>query len=520
MKKKNLLFLAAALIMLPLTVYGGGGQQSASGKPEISYTILDRGSVVADEGTYAQNRWVTWINENSPVNVKPVPVLRSESVQQINILFAAGTAPDLVIEYGKSFMDNLYAQGVLQPVDQHIERYSTAYKAYLQKYPELLPYLIAEDGRQYAMSSRRAITDLYIYGWWIRQDWLQKFGMQAPTHINQMIDFCRRVRDENPSGNAEGDFGFVFRVLYFDAIADIFGKPYDNFLVENGHFTDWTSTQGYRDYLSFWAQLYREGLMDREFITDPSSTRQEQYRDVGRAGMYFGVRPSNGGTFFAKTLRQNVPTGVLVPMDPPATDYGRFAHQTQELPEYIVCMNKNAKNPQAIIQYVDWLVDTGWKTLTWGFEGVHYTMRDGVPFPDQTPSIRDQYRYLGDTAFIRRRHEIETPAYLYTESVNPADPLSVEYGTVMRDWFAARLNDRPRQFVPYAPSSDLIARYRTETEGQTTQVKQLEIGIVTGQIPVDQGIQMINTYKNSVGWAAVNAEKDAWYQKNKQLFNF
>jgi hypothetical protein len=34
---------------------------------------------------------------------------------------------------------------------------------------------------------------------------------------------------------------------------------------------------------------------------------------------------------------------------------------------------------------------------------------------------------------------------------------------------------------------------------------------------VDEGIRQINEYKKSFGWDGVNAEKDAWYQKNKHL---
>jgi hypothetical protein len=39
-----------------------------------------------------------------------------------------------------------------------------------------------------------------------------------------------------------------------------------------------------------------------------------------------------------------------------------------------------------------------------------------------------------------------------------------------------------------------------------------------GVISVDEGLQQLNDARNAAGWAAVNAERDAWYQKNKALF--
>ena len=411
-------------------------------------------------------------------------------------------------------MDNLYSQGVIQPLDQHIERFSTHYKDYLNKHPELLPHIIADDGQMYGMTTRRgAITDLYIFGWWIRQDWLDLFNMPTPTHIDQLLTFMRRVRDEDPDGNGIRDtWGMVFRVNYFNDMRSIFGAPYNDFIVENGRFSDWTSTPGYRDYLAFWTQLYSEGLIDPEFITDPQSTRQYQHRNTGKAGIYFGVRPSNGDGFFAKTLRQNVPTGRWVTMDPPATNYGRYAQQMQDLAHYMVCMNRSARNPQAIMQYADWLITDGWMTLTYGFEGVHYRLENGVPIAIPGQPIREQVSYIGDMAFLS---QLQTAPYWFSTDVNRDDPLSVFYGQVMADWFTRRLNDNPRRYIPYTPTSENIRRFITES---SSQVQALEIAIITGRLSVDEGLRQINAVKNAAGWNAANADKQAWYDQNRYLF--
>ncbi|MDQ0892232.1 ABC-type glycerol-3-phosphate transport system substrate-binding protein [Paenibacillus sp. V4I9] len=62
----------------------------------VTVSMYDRGGVPASEGSYEENRWTKWINQNGPVNVKYIPVLRGESTKKLNVLFASGSAPDIV----------------------------------------------------------------------------------------------------------------------------------------------------------------------------------------------------------------------------------------------------------------------------------------------------------------------------------------------------------------------------------------------------------------------------------------
>jgi hypothetical protein len=39
-----------------------------------------------------------------------------------------------------------------------------------------------------------------------------------------------------------------------------------------------------------------------------------------------------------------------------------------------------------------------------------------------------------------------------------------------------------------------------------------------GRVSVDEGLRQINDAKRTLGWDAINAELDAWYQKNRHLF--
>ena len=210
-------------------------------KPEISISILERGNCPAEEGTMEDNRWTRYINENSPVTVKWVPVPRTESVAKINALFAGGEAPDLVWEFGKSFMDGLYTQDVIQPVDEYVEQYSTSYKQYLEAHPELKPYLIAEDGKMYGMTSARTPLGVANHGMWIRKDWLDALELPVPQTMEELNAAALAFTKEDPDGNGQNDtFGIGFNYNWITIMKSMYGQPSEGMMVEDGIVGDWS----------------------------------------------------------------------------------------------------------------------------------------------------------------------------------------------------------------------------------------------------------------------------------------
>jgi putative aldouronate transport system substrate-binding protein len=101
-----------------------------------------------------------------------------------------------------------------------INNYSVEYKQYQKDHPEFLPYLLGPDGRQYGVTSHRRMVPTPNQGMWIRQDWLDKFGLEPPETTDEVVNFMRRVRDEYPYGNGQKDtFGMGFMVTYINPLS-------------------------------------------------------------------------------------------------------------------------------------------------------------------------------------------------------------------------------------------------------------------------------------------------------------
>ena len=525
MKKLSVLILlvvAVTLVFVSCNRRSATGPDAYANAPnEVSVIVLDRGQIAASEGDYANNRWTRWANENSPVRVTFVPVPRTASSSTMTTMFASGTAPDLIAEYNRGFLDRFYDQGVIQPVDEYIERYSTAYKEYQIRNPDLVPFLIGLDGKQYGITSRRTPLQVVNQGIMVRKDWLDRWGMAIPITTDDALAFMRRARAEDPSGL--GTWGVGTDYSFRGVIDVMFGAAAVGFNVVNGHFVDWSSTPAYRDALQFRATVFQEGLIDPEFITDTNFVRQRQFMATGRIAMRIQGGPSQND--YADLIR-NVPTADFVSIEPLTTPYGKTGFISEVPFLHMVLMNKDARNPRAAIEFIDWMISDGYWNMSFGEEGRHYRMVNGVP------QVIDQAINAVETNYIDGNHEFAIVSDLAAR-VNAVgiqnwiitraaqDPTSQAYARVWGQFVANSQANPHRFFVPFAPSSPTIQEFATNTGAginSGSRIDAIETAIMMGRISVDEGLRQINEYKNSLGWERINAEKDAWFQANRQNF--
>jgi ABC-type glycerol-3-phosphate transport system permease component len=244
--------------------------------------------------------------------------------------------------------------------------------------------------------------------------------------------------------------------------------------------------------------------------------------------LFHAVVTGKGGIFVRgwittadyKDMKQNVPTSDPVVVHPFTTSFGRFDdHLPRSGVSAILCLNRDSKNAEAYIKYVDWAISLGRpNVITNGFEGIDYRMVNGEPVPiyieDEAARLQRQTEtiYRGEYSILSG---VILPLERMLDNLDPNDAIGSSWA---RAEYAARsrqLTASPRAFVPFPPASDVINTFQSTTE---TQISSIEANVFVGHISVDEGLRQINNIKNAAGVNAVNAEKDAWYQKNKALF--
>lgn len=496
------------------TVASSAGEASAPAaagpKQEISISVYDRGEVSAEEGSYESNRWTKWINENSPAIVNWVPVPRNEATTKLNTLIASGSAPDLIWEFDRNYIAQLVNQGAIQPIDEYIEKYSTSYKAYLEEHPELKPYLTF-DGKMYAVSSVRGQESVANHGIWIRQDWLDKLGLKMPTTQEEFLEVARKFKNEDPDGNGKADtLPIAFHGNSVPILRALFGTHENQWFLEDGQLEFGRISDRYLDSLTFQKQLFDEGLIDKEYITDKSFQRSKQFLTTGMAGMYFAswhIEPDY------KDLKKNVPDAQLVPMEPFATEYGKYGLYQETVPYILTAFNSRMKEEkiEAAIKFLDWMIDTGWRTLRYGEEGVHVRFVDGV-----IPQIIDADKQKKEANYVREfailsRHTVK-PEWFPVMAAE--DDLSQEYAQLRGQSLEVALKNKYRRDIAYSPSmpevSQLIATFAPIAQ-------QIEAKVITGgaSITPEQGMEDIRREWKRLGGENVEELVNEWYQQNK-----
>ena len=384
MKRLQFMVLStAALLVIGFIFTSAGGSDRGSGTTQpggrghISVTVYDRGNIPAAEGTIENNRWTRWINENGPVDVTFVAIPRVRPEERLNVLFASRTAPDLIFEFAAPIKDDLWRQGMLMPIDEMIERYSTNYKEFLVNQPAIRRAATMPDGRMYHFGRTNLLNSQRVL--LIREDWLENLGLNVPNTIEELFQVAKAFAEQDPDGNGIRDtYGMVLSSSAGPTIDQMFGATTWG-IVNNEWVRTWERTEA---SLNFRKRLFDENIVDRDFLSDTQGRTAIQDLVNGRVGIFPWLM-TNYLNFFNNeyaTFRRNVPEGRLIQIPFPETQFGRFNGVTQNPVQLTAFVNADARNPEAIMRYVDFISSAeAWMTLNNGIEGVHFNMVNGIP---------------------------------------------------------------------------------------------------------------------------------------------
>ncbi|MEK3910302.1 extracellular solute-binding protein [Paenibacillus sp. FSL H7-0331] len=478
---------------------------------KVSISMFDRGQVSSDEGTYENNRWVKFIKEQSGIDVSIVPVPRNQAQDKLNVLVASQQAPDLIWEYDRTYIGKLITQGAVQPIDEYIEKYSTSYKKYLQENPHLKPYLTF-DGKMYAVATERALDTVANHGIWIRKDWLDKLNLKAPTTMEELIEVAQAFKNKDPDGNGKSDTTpIVGSYSYtFEIFSAMNAAVNNQWYVEDGKMKYGATLDRFGDAIALEKQFYELGLVDKEFLTDKNSQRAQQLWATGKAGMYmgqWGMESSN------KDLLKNIPDAKPIALEPVATKNGKNGLY-QETPTFIyVAFNKEMKNPKAAVEYLDWIIEKGWKTLRYGQEGTHYKDVNGVPQTIDAEKNKKEVLYAGEYAVLRK--ETFKPSDLMVSAAQ--DPASQLIASLRANALEVAMKNKFRRDTPYQPNfneiNEIQASLRTFLE--ETRAKAATQG---ANFTAKWAIGEIRKEWQRLGGDKAEQLAQEWYDKNKANF--
>jgi putative aldouronate transport system substrate-binding protein len=381
---KRLWLIVAALLAVSLVCAGAAPRT-------LRIEIFDRGNVAA--GVITDGPPAKWIQQafGDPNNIKIewVPVPRAQEVAQLNVMMAAGNAPDLSFTYDAVLVGSYVSQGGLADLTTYVNQAATL-KAWTGM--DALAYG-TWGGKIYAIPGKRQV--LGISGSWIRKDWLDKLGLPIPKTTQEWLTAVRAFRDKDPGklganlvpigGGFPG--GPDINIMYS------FYKP-----ATQRDMAAWigpTSTRpardlaipGAKDGLRFCNMLQNEGLIQKDWALWPKNDTLNFNGALSNG--YVGAFENNAAYLhiynIIPTLKKNAPDAVYVPIDP-------FTNSQGQNPKYIYnpigifnIVPVFSKNADLVVKYLDWMAQVpNMVKIIYGNQGEHYDVNpDGIVVPRQ-----------------------------------------------------------------------------------------------------------------------------------------
>jgi putative aldouronate transport system substrate-binding protein len=196
---------------------------------------------------------------------------------------------------------------------------------------------------------------------WIRQDWLEKMKIPAPTRMADVLEIARRFTEEDPNGSGQNDtIGLAVTKDLWGAIAGLQGffngyHAYPGIWHEqNGQLVYGSVQPAMRAALLALQGMYAQGQIDREFGVKDINKISETIAK-GYCGMEFGVwwNPYQP----LQLSQQNNPDAFWSAFPIPTADGTRAKSQYGSAVGAFLVVREGYAYPEALIKMINFWSD-------------------------------------------------------------------------------------------------------------------------------------------------------------------
>ena len=388
MKQKRIIALVSATALVATALAGCGktseentqktavGEAEGTAKEDLPFskyaetvTVHLGGSMnpnakIPDGMSYEDNSYTRFLKDD--LNIKVVydwVASSSDYDEKMNLCIGSGTIPEMMNVNATQYRA-LLKYDMIQPLDQYFEDYaSDKLKGFVKSGGEELKKCITNDKGEMMAIPAPSMMVGEMNEMWIRQDWLDKLGLEAPRTWDEMVKVAEAFVTQDPDGNGEDDTIGILEPGNSNHINDIgdnqFGldplfcsfQSYPQYWLqdEDGTVKYGSIQPETRTALEKIQKLYTDKLIDPEMLV--RSNCQETLLS-GKVGIFFGPWWS-GYTFADATLAGEADWRAY--FTPLSEDGNYYTHMPDPTSKYVV-VSKSCKNPEAAFKMISYLV--------------------------------------------------------------------------------------------------------------------------------------------------------------------
>ena len=328
---------------------------------------LNPNAKIPDGMSYEDNSYTRFLKDDLNIEVVYDWVASSSDFdEKMNLCIGSGTIPELMNVNATQYRA-LLKYDMIQPLDQYFDDYaSDTLKGYVESGGEELKKCISNDKGEMMAIPAPNITAGGINEMWIRQDWLDNLGLEAPRTWDELVTVAEAFVTQDPDGNGEADTIGILGPSNSDHMNAIGGNQYgldplfsrfqsypQYWLQDEDGTVKYGSIQPEtRTALEKIQKLYTDKLIDPEMLVRNDSMEPLL---AGKVGIFFGPWWC-GYTVADATLAGEADWRAY--FTPLAEDGNYYTHMPDPTSTYVV-VSKSCKNPEAAIKIINYLIAYG-----------------------------------------------------------------------------------------------------------------------------------------------------------------
>jgi putative aldouronate transport system substrate-binding protein len=403
MVKSRRWFLVALLLGAVAFVAAASGQKDAA--PSVSaqdhsqyyeVTLYQETFNPKIEEYAAQNSFRKLLKDKFNFGYKTV-ANPGDPIEKLTLMLAAGDYPDLVRLYRTDIAQNYIKAGALLELGPLMDKYAPNMIKRNQQFFPMWKALSGVDDGKIWLYTYSAPDDSYgiarpFLEWVLRSDMLAQQGYPSIKNEQDLLAVLKQGLKDNPkTADGKPTVGIAYPLAAWGTTGALvityltnLGK-YHHFTYNHGmlydydakKFIDITSIPQYKEGMKFWNTAYREGVLDKESLTDSYDTYAPKMQE-GRALANWFMNWDYPN--FNATLKQAGKTFSYVPMPLMLKyDTDRGISKVYDAPSVGIwnsmALTKNAKYPARLMEVLDWAAtEEGFLRIGWGEPGVQYTV--------------------------------------------------------------------------------------------------------------------------------------------------
>ncbi len=457
------------------------------------------------------------LEELTNVHVDWIIVSESDLETRKSLMWASNELPDVIYSITQDEVLSYSEQGALLPLDEYKEYMPNFYAAMNDGRNDGVEQMLTlDDGHIYALPSLGLATYTTGSAAFINQSWLTAVGKEMPTTVEELKEVLIAFRDGDPNGNGEKDeIPMTFDWAGWNFCREIYGwfGVHPELWIRDGVAYYGPYMDDYKVMVRYFADLYTEGLIDKEVFTQSSSTYSAKAKaEPSLYGVCDGWRK---GVVLAD---HNYDDYVVLP--PPycaETEWsGAIRTHMGEGREWTfnkAVVTSTCKNPELVCRWLDLFYTPWWGSqVADGYIGTHIYQQENGQFAevpeDQIPAqyaSRDEWKWY-TMANVGPYYK----ATEYCTDLSTNAKWAVEMDEQSRIYADYYINDVVPPSYQLPEEYDLMASYETDI---VSYVKEMFALWVTGERDVDADWDSYIAELESLGVKEYIAAYQAYYDR-------